>query len=150
MGFIEDTGAAQVLRDARIAPIYEGTNGIQAIDLVTRKLFRDGGAEMRTVIAEIRAADPRLAAAADALERATAWMLDRGQADPAAAQASAAAYLDAAGWTLGGWMLARAAAVDARYAPIASFYLARLLPRAAARMAEIEAADALLALMPAA
>ncbi len=150
MGFVEDTGAAQVLRDARIAPIYEGTNGIQAIDLVTRKLFRDGGAEMRAVIAEVRAADARLAAAADALERATAWMLDRGQADPAAAQASAAAYLDAAGWTLGGWMLARAAAADARYAPIATFYLARLLPRAAARVAEIEAADALLALMPAA
>jgi alkylation response protein AidB-like acyl-CoA dehydrogenase len=150
MGFVEDTGAAQVLRDARIAPIYEGTNGIQAIDLVTRKLFRDGGAEMRAVIAEVRAADPRLAAAADALERATAWMLDRGQVDPAAAQASAAAYLDAAGWTLGGWMLARAAAADARYAPIATFYLARLLPRAAARVAEIEAADALLALMPAA
>lgn len=150
MGFVEDTGAAQVLRDARIAPIYEGTNGIQAIDLVTRKLFRDGGAEMRAVIAEVRAADSRLAAAADALERATAWMLDRGQADPAAAQASAAAYLDAAGWTLGGWMLARAAAADARYAPIATFYLARLLPRAAARVAEIEAADALLALMPAA
>ncbi|MBV1797389.1 acyl-CoA dehydrogenase family protein [Siccirubricoccus sp. G192] len=47
MGFVEDTGAAQVLRDARIAPIYEGTNGIQAIDLVARKLFRDGGAAMR-------------------------------------------------------------------------------------------------------
>ena len=150
MGFVEDTGAAQVLRDARIAPIYEGTNGIQAIDLVTRKLFRDGGAEMRAVIAEVRAADPRLSAAAEALERATAWMLDRGQADAAAAQASAAAYLDAAGWTLGGWMLARAAAADARYAPTTNFYLARLLPRAAARIAEIEAADALLALMPAA
>jgi hypothetical protein len=150
MGFVEDTGAAQVLRDARIAPIYEGTNGIQAIDLVTRKLFRDGGAEMAAVIAEIRAADPRLAAAAEALERATAWMLERGQRDPAAAQASAAAYLDAAGWTMGGWMLARAAAADARYAPICAFYLARLLPRAAARLAEIEAADALLALLPAA
>ena len=150
MGFVEDTGAAQVLRDARIAPIYEGTNGIQAIDLVARKLFRDGGAEMRAVIAEVRAADPRLSAAAEALERATAWMLDRGQADAAAAQASAAAYLDAAGWTLGGWMLVRAAAADTRYAPITNFYLARLLPRAAARLAEIEAADALLALMPAA
>ncbi|SDD55489.1 acyl-CoA dehydrogenase family protein [Belnapia rosea] len=150
MGFVEDTGAAQVLRDARIAPIYEGTNGIQAIDLVTRKLFRDGGAEMAAVIAEIRATDPRLAAAAEALERATAWMLDRGQRDAAAAQASAAAYLDAAGWTMGGWMLARAARADERYAPICAFYLARLLPRAAARLAEVEAADALLALLPAA
>lgn len=149
MGFIEDTGAAQVLRDARIAPIYEGTNGIQAMDLVARKLFRDGGATMRGLIAEVRAADPRLGPAAEALERATAWMLDRGLASPDVAQASAAAYLDAAGWTLGGWMLARAAAAEARYAPLASFYIARLLPRAAARMAEIEAADALLALMAA-
>jgi hypothetical protein len=102
---------------------------------------------MRAVIAEVRAADPRLAAAADALAGATAWMLDRGQKDAAAAQASAAAYLDAAGWTLGGWMLARAAAADSRYAPLAGFYLARLLPRAAARVAEIEAADSLLALL---
>ncbi|MBX6741711.1 MAG: acyl-CoA dehydrogenase [Acetobacteraceae bacterium] len=149
MGFVEETGAAQVLRDARIAPIYEGTNGIQALDLVSRKLFRDGGAEMRAVIAEIRASDPRLSAGADALDRATGWMLERGQSDPAAFQASATAYLDAAGWVLGGWMLARAAAADSRYAPITDFYLARLLPRAVARVAEIEAADTLLALLPA-
>ncbi|WP_254453447.1 acyl-CoA dehydrogenase C-terminal domain-containing protein [Siccirubricoccus sp. G192] len=75
-------------------------------------------------------------------------MLDQGQANPDAAQASASAYLDAAGWTLGGWMLARAAAADDRYAPIADFYLRRLLPRAAARVAEIEAAEAVLALLP--
>ena len=56
----------------------------------------------------------------------------------------------AAGWTLGGWMLARAAAADERYAPLVSFYLARLLPKAAGRVAEIEAADSLLALLPAA
>ena len=148
MGFVEETGAAQVLRDARIAPIYEGTNGIQALDLVGRKLFRDEGAAMFGLIGEVRAADPRLAAAADALERATRWMLARGAADADAVQASAVAYLDAAGWTLGGWMLARAAAADAaRYGALASFYMARLLPRAAARVAEIEAADAVLALM---
>jgi hypothetical protein len=58
--------------------------------------------------------------------------------------------LDASGWLLGGWMLARAAAADARYAPLAAFYLTRLLPRAAARVAEIEAPEALLALLPAA
>lgn len=149
MGFVEETGAAQVLRDARIAPIYEGTNGIQALDLVSRKLFRDEGAEMRAVIAEIRASDRRLSTGADVLDRATAWMLEHGASDPAAAQASATAYLDAAGWVLGGWMLARAAAVDSRYAPIADFYLARLLPRAAARVAEIEAAAAVLALLSA-
>jgi alkylation response protein AidB-like acyl-CoA dehydrogenase len=148
MGFIEDTGAAQVLRDARIAPIYEGTNGIQAIDLVVRKLFRDGGAVMRGLIAEVRAADPRLANGANALAAATDAML--AMADrPDAAQASAVAYLELAGWTLGGWMLARAAAADAAtYGPICAFYLARLLPRAAARVAEIGAADEVLALLP--
>ena len=150
MGFVEDTGAAQVLRDARIAPIYEGTNGIQAMDLVGRKLFRDNGATMLGLIAEVRAADPRLGAAADALERGTRWLLDHAQQDADVAQASASAYLDAAGWTLGGWMLARAAAADERYAPLAAFYLARLLPRAAARVVEIEAPGPLLALLPAA
>jgi hypothetical protein len=149
MGFVEDTGAAQVLRDARIAPIYEGTNGIQAMDLVGRKLLRDNGAAMLGLVAEVRAADPRLGTAADALERATRWMLQHGAASADVAQASAAAYLDAAGWTLGAWMLARAAAADERYATLATFYIARLLPRAAARVAEIEAADALLALMAA-
>jgi hypothetical protein len=148
MGFVEDAGAAQVLRDARIAPIYEGTNGIQAMDLVGRKLFRDGGDTMLGLIAEVRTADSRLAGAAEGLERVTRWMLERGRADAETAQASAAAYLDAAGWSLGGWMLARASTADPdRYGPLASFYLARLLPRASARVAEIEAADSLLALM---
>ncbi|MCO6417607.1 acyl-CoA dehydrogenase [Siccirubricoccus sp. KC 17139] len=149
MGFVEETGAAQVLRDARIAPIYEGTNGIQALDLVGRKVLRDGGAEMRALLAEVKAADPRLGEAVAALERATAWLVARGAREPAAAEAGATAYLEACGWTLGGWMLARAAALEPRYAPIATFYLARLLPRAASRVAEIEAADALLALLPA-
>ncbi len=149
MGFVEDTGAAQILRDSRIAPIYEGTNGIQAIDLVQRKLFRDNGTEMRALLAEVRAADPALHAAADALAAATDWMLANATR-PDAAQASAVAYLDAAGWLLGGWELARAAKLDARYAPLASFYLRRLLPRAAARLAEIEAADAVLDLLGAA
>jgi alkylation response protein AidB-like acyl-CoA dehydrogenase len=146
MGFVEDTGAAQILRDSRIAPIYEGTNGIQAIDLVQRKLFRDGGAEMRALLAEVRATDPALHAAADALSAATDWMLANA-GRPDAAQASAVAYLDAAGWLLGGWELARAAKLDAVYAPLATFYLRRLLPRAAARLAEIEAADAVLDLL---
>ena len=147
MGFVEDTGAAQVLRDARIAPIYEGTNGIQAIDLVVRKVVRDGGAAMRGLIEEARASDARLERAADTLARATEWVLAAAARDPDEAEASATAYLDAAGWLLGGWMLARAAAADERYAPIAAFYLRRLLPRAEARLAEIEAGDAVLALL---
>ena len=70
MGFIEETGAAQHLRDARIAPIYEGTNGIQAADLVGRKLGLDGGAVFDLLLADIRAetADPRIIALADAVE----------------------------------------------------------------------------------
>ena len=149
MGFVEDTGAAQIMRDARIAPIYEGTNGIQAIDLVQRKLFRDNGTEMKALLAEIRATDPALHAATDSVAAGTDWMLANATR-PDAAQASAVAYLDAAGWLLGGWELARAAKLDAVYAPLASFYLRRLLPRAAARLAEIEAADAVLDLLGAA
>src|SRR6201999_2574341 len=62
MGYIEETGAAQYLRDARIAEIYEGTNGIQANDLIGRKLTRDGGATARALIGEMRAVDAGLAA----------------------------------------------------------------------------------------
>ncbi|WP_237216906.1 acyl-CoA dehydrogenase family protein [Falsiroseomonas oryziterrae] len=139
MGFVEDTGAAQVLRDARIAPIYEGTNGIQAIDLLTRKVAKDEGAAMRGLIAEM-AAVPALARAAADLDRATGTMLAVQARDPDAAQSLAVAYLEACGWTLGGWMLARAAAAAPDYAPLASYYVTRLLPRAAARCLEIEAA----------
>jgi alkylation response protein AidB-like acyl-CoA dehydrogenase len=105
MGFIEETGAARYLRDARIAPIYEGTNGIQAIDLVTRKLPLSGGDQVRGLIAELKEVadevsarnDPafgetgdRLRAAAVALETATAWLLE-AQADGRAADALAGA-----------------------------------------------------------
>ncbi|HYF09006.1 MAG TPA: acyl-CoA dehydrogenase [Acetobacteraceae bacterium] len=140
MGFVEDSGAAQVLRDARIAPIYEGTNGIQAMDLVGRKLAGDGGAAMRGVIAELRATDPRLGPAADMLERATTAALEAARRGPDAIQEIAVAYLEAAGWVLGAWMIARAAAADgALYGALADFYIRRLLPRAGARTAEIEA-----------
>ncbi len=135
MGFVEETGAAQVWRDARIAPIYEGTNGIQAIDLLVRKLGRDRGAAMRALLAEV-AATPGLAAAAEELDRATATML---ALDPETAESAAAAYLDACGWVLGGWMVARAAAAAPDRAPLWRFYQARLLPRATARCLEIVA-----------
>ncbi|HWT08389.1 MAG TPA: acyl-CoA dehydrogenase family protein [Roseomonas sp.] len=142
MGFIEETGAARMLRDARIAPIYEGTNGIQAIDLLVRKVAKDGGAEMRALLDEVRrTADARLRAAADRLDAATTLVLDAQGRDADAAQSVAVAYLEAAGWLLGGWMLARAAAEDAAaYGALADFYLRRLLPRCAGRIAEIEGA----------
>jgi hypothetical protein len=141
MGFVEDSGAAQVLRDARIAPIYEGTNGIQAIDLLVRKLAKDGGAAMRDLLAEIRA-EPRLAAAADQLAAATDTMLALQARAPDTAQSLAVAYLQAAGWTLGGWMLARAARAAPDRERLAAFYLARLLPRATAHCLEIAAGSA--------
>jgi hypothetical protein len=137
MGFVEDSGAAQVMRDARIAPIYEGTNGIQAVDLVARKVVKDGGAAMRALLAEVRAADPRLSAPAAALEEATGRMLAM---DADTAQSYAASYLDACGWVLGGWMLARLAAASPDHAGLAAFYSARLLPRAGARCTEIAGA----------
>ena len=123
MGFIEETGAAQYYRDARIAPIYEGANGIQAMDLVGRKLSQDGGAAARAVIAEMKASLPdlgrlysgkpveRFAAAITAAEDATLWLLDR-KADPAGGAdvlAAADAYLKLMGDVIGGWMLARGA-----------------------------------------
>ena len=123
MGFIEETGAAQHYRDARIAPIYEGTNGIQAMDLVGRKLSMDGGESARALIADMRetlielhalyTGKPieRFTAAIQAVEDATLWLLDR-KAEPESAPdvlAGADAYLTLLGDVAGGWMLARGA-----------------------------------------
>ena len=123
MGFIEETGAAQHYRDARIAPIYEGTNGIQAMDLVGRKLSMDGGQaahdlikDMKTTAAELSrlySGKPveRFATAIEAVEDATLWLLDR-KADPAAAAdvlSGADAYLKLLGDVAGGWLLAKGA-----------------------------------------
>ncbi|MEJ0094762.1 MAG: acyl-CoA dehydrogenase [Methylocella sp.] len=124
VGFIEETGAAQFMRDARIAAIYEGTNGIQAIDLAQRKLPLQGGeaasreiADMRAVIADIEATKAeafgamgrRLEEAVDALERATAFMLAAGKTAPNDALAGATPYLRLFGLARGGAALARGA-----------------------------------------
>jgi acyl-CoA dehydrogenase len=109
MGFVEETGAAQHLRDARILPIYEGTNGIQAIDLVTRKLPLSGGEAVRSQIAAMRTTAtrlvkeatpafgltaPRLRAAIESLDRATSFMLKAGSGNaPDEALAGATPYL---------------------------------------------------------
>ncbi|MES2861366.1 MAG: acyl-CoA dehydrogenase [Pseudomonadota bacterium] len=123
MGYVEETGAAQYYRDARITPIYEGTNGIQAIDLVGRKLSQDGGASAKAIIAEMKATlkdlgglytgkpVERFATAIEAVEDATLWLLDR-KADPAGGAdvlSAADAYLKLMGDVIGGWMLARGA-----------------------------------------
>jgi len=123
MGFIEETGAAQYYRDARIAPIYEGTNGIQAMDLVGRKLGQDGGASAKALILVLKTTLldlPRLfegkpverfANAIEAVEDATLWILDRKAAEDGAADvlAAADAYLKLLGDVIGGWMLAKGA-----------------------------------------
>ena len=150
MGYIEETGAAQYLRDARIAPIYEGTNGIQANDLVGRKLGRDRGEAARELIAEMRASlgeldAPELAAlrqrltdATAALDTATAYLVT---AEPALAAAGSVPYLHLCGTVLGGWLMARVAALalqrhdaglSAAKLATARFYAEHFLARAQA------------------
>jgi alkylation response protein AidB-like acyl-CoA dehydrogenase len=112
MGFIEETGAAQHYRDARITPIYEGTNGIQALDLLGRKLVRDEGGAARALIAEMRRLeaphDGPLARGIDAVETATAWLLQTWPVDPARAMAGATPYLHLFAMVAGGWLMAKA------------------------------------------
>jgi acyl-CoA dehydrogenase len=129
MGYIEETGAAQHYRDARIAQIYEGTNGIQAIDLVTRKLPLGGGATVRAYIGEIKRIveavnatnDPafgwtgvRLQDATEALERATNWLLGSQRNDLTAALAGATPYLRLFALAAGGALLAEEALAAVR------------------------------------
>ncbi len=117
-GFIEETGAAQHYRDSRITPIYEGTNGIQAIDLVTRKIIGDGGQSVALLIEEMadteipdsRIEAPFLQTLAD-LKQATSYFVDPPTDDPRAALAGATPYLTALGTITGCWLMARSAAI---------------------------------------
>jgi hypothetical protein len=149
MGFVEETGAAQYLRDARILPIYEGTNGIQAIDLVTRKLPLGGGAivasylsELADVIADIRASNrpefgampQRLTEALSGLQTATLWMALMLQSSPESALASATPYLRLMSLTVGGTYLAKGALAEDASSPrvaIARFFAENILTETA-------------------
>ena len=148
-GFIEETGAAQHYRDCRITPIYEGTNGIQALDLVGRKIMRDRGEELNKLIAEIRDTEipDQLIAGAmwsalDSLEAASNWMIEYDGDDPRAVISGATPFLQSLGLVTGGWLMARSAAIasaaeedpefySAKLAT-ARFYAANLLPQVAA------------------
>jgi len=153
MGYIEETGVAQHYRDIRIAAIYEGTNGIQAADLVGRKLGVRDGASVLEFIASMREVDGELAEAGegfasirsamstqlDALQHATEWMLRTGRADPNAVLAGSAPYLRMWGLCVGGWLMARSALAarsvgddaEARnQLVLARFYAGQLLPQA--------------------
>jgi butyryl-CoA dehydrogenase len=129
MGFIEETGAAQYVRDARITTIYEGTTGIQANDLIGRKIGRDQGkalgaaiASIRDVVraldvagnAELKAIGARLRAGVDALEEAGRFVVSRLQPEPRAVLAGAVPFLELAGIVCGGAQLGRAALVAAK------------------------------------
>ena len=157
MGYIEDTGAAQHLRDARITPIYEGTNGIQANDLAFRKVARDGGVAARQLFGEMAHTQAELAAIAHpvgavirdrlvenlaALMAATDWVVETAQENQAAVAASAAHYLRMFGLVAGGWLMARSAlavladtAGDPAYRAAklthARFFADQILPQAA-------------------
>lgn len=158
-GFIEETGAAQYMRDAKILTIYEGTTGIQANDLVGRKVLADSGAGMQRLLEEVAEFDASLASCgADfesirhavatgrkRLEEATNWLLGKAQDEPAAVYLAAFDYLMLAGTVVGAWQMGRAAAVahgklaskegnaDFYKAKVltARFYAEEILPRSA-------------------
>ena len=170
MGYIEETGVAQHVRDARIAPIYEGTNGIQAMDLVARKLPLRGGAAVGDHLDRMAALDAELAALggelasirvafADglgALRTATDWLLGNGLANPLDALAGATPYLRLFSLVTGGWVMARQALkalallVDASdddkafyegKVLTARFFCEQMLPQAAALVPAVTATN---------
>jgi alkylation response protein AidB-like acyl-CoA dehydrogenase len=178
MGFVEETGAAQYLRDARITTIYEGTTGIQANDLIGRKVAFEKGATALAVIGAMREIDARLAAgggelastrvnlkeAVDGLESATRWLVETYPQNANAASGVAVPYLKLFGTVAGGWMMARAALVaqerlkqadadrDFLQAKLATarFYAEHELPRALPLAREVtRGAESVLALDPA-
>ncbi len=176
MGFIEETGAAQHYRDARILTIYEGTTAIQANDLIGRKTARDGGAVAKKIIAQVRETEAalkasgsdelvviakRLAEASNALEAVVDYIAATAKTDIKAAFAGSVPYLKMAGVVFGGWQMARAALVSTEKLKAgdgdAAFYKAKIataryfadhqLPQAvAAKVAIVEGSAGVLAL----
>ena len=174
VGFIEESGACQHMRDARITTIYEGTTGIQANDLIGRKLARDKGVAMKALIEEMANDEASLAASGDndlvalavclkrgiaALAGATEWMLANYDAQPRSAAAGAVPFLKLTGTVVGGWLMTRAAriAVAKLVAPdadaglyhakrvTARYYAEHVVPEALAyRDAVVNGADAVL------
>jgi acyl-CoA dehydrogenase len=155
MGFIEETGAAQYMRDARILTIYEGTTGIQALDLMGRKMLRDRGRAMGELIAEMKDFDAAggngdiaafaaaFEAGLQALEDATEWYLQQAAGDPNLGSAVGVDYLLLAGNVACAWLMGRAALAAQRHIDAGSddpyhvqkiatarFFAERILPRA--------------------
>ena len=151
MGYIEETGAAQHLRDARIAPIYEGTNGIQAADLVGRKLGLDGDLAFDGLIADVEAEtqDPRLIALTDAVEVAAASLRE---AAPDDRLAGSYPFLTMTSVMVAGWLverMARSEGADERTRAAAEYFLAAIVPEALGLGAAAENGAAMLYAVPA-
>jgi len=173
MGYVEETGVAQYLRDSRIAPIYEGTNGIQAIDLIARKVPMRGGGAVADLLAQMEALGPELAAAGpelagvrsaladgvSALREATGWIMSHGLTEPNDALAGATPYLRMFGLVVGGWLMARSALAASRLLRhadgsdavflrekigTARFYAGHLLPQTAGLLPAVTAGAGLL------
>lgn len=176
MGYVEETGAAQHMRDARILTIYEGTTGIQAMDFAGRKVMADEGHAIGEFIAEVRSLDKDLAdhqalsdvraavnSSVELLESAAAWLLKNGPDDPYAPGAASVNFLMLAGVVAGGWQMARAALAvsnggdadsrDPAFAEsklaTAHFYATHVLPRAHGLHAAATAGSEVLMRLPA-
>jgi len=149
MGYVEETGAAQLMRDARITTIYEGTTAIQSNDLVGRKLAREGGATAREVIKAMRVVEGELAqaqgedmaairtdlaAGIKAVEDCVDWIVVNYNSDIKAVHAGSVLFLKLMGIVCGGWQMARAALIAQKRLSAnegdASFYRQRSPPRA--------------------
>ncbi|MFV2091163.1 MAG: acyl-CoA dehydrogenase family protein, partial [Pseudomonadales bacterium] len=140
-GYIREWGVEQIVRDTRIAQIYEGTNGVQALDLVGRKVLRDGGATLKELFDgfDLSTIDPcyqePLEKAFAGVIAATEHIVSRSAVEPALAGAISTDYLELVGYTLYGWFWARMARVAGEDAyggakqDCARFYFARLLPK---------------------
>jgi len=144
-GYVEETGAAQYLRDARILTIYEGTTGIQANDLVGRKVLADSGLGMQRLLSEIAEFDASLASCGpdlesirkavatghQRLEEVTNWLLSKAQDEPAVVYLAAFDYLMLAGTVIGAWQMGRAAEIAHRKLTTtdsaAGFYTAKII-----------------------
>ena len=124
MGFIEDTGAAQYYRDCRILAIYEGTNGIQALDLLRRKLFQENGETYKKVLQiikntaelaiksennNLREMGELLFKSLDIIEDCSVWLIDKYKENPEISAAGATPFLNMFGWVLGGWVMLNSA-----------------------------------------
>ena len=124
MGFIEDTGAAQYFRESRILPIYEGTNGIQALDLLRRKLFQENGNTNKKILEiinktalaaididddDIKAIGKLLLNSKNTLEECSVWLMSLYKENPEMAASAATPFLNMYGWTLGGWIMTKSA-----------------------------------------